>query len=73
MTDEEKDNHDVNVEAGMKEEGQGKDTFWSRHGANIGLTVLVIYVILLAIGTVAEIFDIESILNWWIFRPPGRQ
>jgi len=46
--------------------------FWNRHGANIGLALLVIYVILLAIGTVAEIFDIESILDWWIFRPPGR-
>lgn len=48
-------------------------SFWSRHGANIGLAVLIIYVILLAIGTAAEIFEIDSILNWWIFRPPGRQ
>lgn len=52
--------------------GEGPDTFWKRHGANIGLAVLFIYVILLAIGTAAEIFEIESILNWWIFRPPGR-
>jgi len=50
-----------------------KETFWSRNGANIGLAILVIYVILLAIGTAAEIFEIDSILNWWIFRPPGRQ
>ncbi|MDH3976482.1 MAG: hypothetical protein OEV42_19640 [Deltaproteobacteria bacterium] len=49
-----------------------EETFWSRHGANIGLVVLIIYVILLAIGTAAEIFEIDSILNWWIFRPPGR-
>jgi len=52
--------------------GAGEDTFWKRHGANIGLAVLVIYVILLGIGTAAEIFEIDSILNWWIFRPPGR-
>jgi len=52
--------------------GEGEDTFWKRYGANIGLAVLVIYVILLGIGTVAEIFEIDSILNWWIFRPPGR-
>lgn len=51
---------------------EGPDTFWKRHGANIGLAVLVIYVILLGIGTAAEIFEIDSILNWWIFRPPGR-
>ena len=50
-----------------------KVTFWDKHGANIGLTGLVIYVILLAIGTAAEVFEIDSILNWWIFRPPGRQ
>ena len=51
---------------------EGEDTFWKRNGANIGLVVLIAYVILLAIGTAAEIFEIDSILNWWIFRPPGR-
>lgn len=56
-----------------KDQERTEDTFWSRHGANIGLVVLIIYVILLAIGTAAEIFEIDSILNWWIFRPPGRQ
>ena len=50
----------------------GENTFWKRHGANIGLVVLILYVILLGIGTAAEIFEIDSILNWWIFRPPGR-
>ena len=58
------------VQENMDNEGQ--DTFWKRHGANIGLAVLIIYVILLGIGTAAEIFEIDSILNWWIFRPPGR-
>lgn len=49
-----------------------KETFWPRHGATIGLVALILYVILLAIGTAAEIFKIDSILDWWIFRPPGR-
>ena len=61
------------VEDKSPEEENRADTFWGRNGANIGLAVLVLYVILLAIGTVAEIFNIDSILNWWIFRPPGRQ
>ena len=61
------------IENKNDQEKGGAHTFWGRHGANIGLAVLVLYVILLAIGTVAEIFNIESILDWWIFRPPGRQ
>ena len=63
---------DKDTEQGT-EQAETQDTFWKRHGADIGLAILVIYVILLAIGTVAEIFEIDSILNWWIFRPPGRQ
>jgi len=33
---------------------------------------LFIYLILLIIGVIAEIFDIEPILDWWIWRPPGK-
>ena len=55
------------------DEAPKEETFWTRHGGNIGLAILTIYVILLAIGTAAEIFEIDSILNWWLFRPPGRQ
>jgi hypothetical protein len=82
MMAEEKENLDSeDVEQNIPQEdeemqestaGEGEDTFWKRHGANIGLVVLILYVILLAIGTAAEIFEIDSILNWWIFRPPGR-
>ncbi len=61
------------VEDKNPEKESRADTFWGRNGANIGLAVLGLYVILLLIGTVAEIFNIDSILNWWIFRPPGRQ
>lgn len=73
---EKKDNKAREMTEETSEKTQEKEecnnTFWSRHGANIGLAVLIIYVILLGIGTVAEVFEIESILNWWIFRPPGR-
>ncbi|MDT8318423.1 MAG: hypothetical protein RQ824_10625 [bacterium] len=61
------------IENKSKEEESDVDTFWGRNGANIGLAVLVLYVTLLVLGTVAEIFNIDSILDWWIFRPPGRQ
>jgi hypothetical protein len=33
---------------------------------------LFIYLVLLIIGVIAEIFDIEPILDWWIWRPPGK-
>lgn len=46
--------------------------FFKKHGPEIGLAVLIIYVILLGIGTIAEVFDIQWILDWWIFRSPGR-
>jgi len=41
--------------------------FAARHKAEIGLAILAVYVVLLAIGTVAELFDIRWILNWPIY------
>jgi hypothetical protein len=46
--------------------------FFGKHGAEIGLAVFLIYVILLILGVTAEIFKIQWILDWWIFQPPGR-
>jgi hypothetical protein len=50
----------------------GINGFFNRYGPNIVLAILIAYVILLAIGTVAEIFKIQSILDWWIWSPPGK-
>lgn len=36
------------------------------------LGALAIYMLLLIIGVVAEVFKIQSILDWWIWRPVGR-
>jgi hypothetical protein len=47
---------------------EGGDSFWSRYGPNVLLGVLILYVILLGIGTYAELTHNESILNWWIFK-----
>ncbi len=47
-------------------------SFWSRHKGEIGLAALLLYVSLLALGTVGELFDIEWILDLPLFRPPGK-
>ena len=50
---------------GAREEAQG---FWGKNRDNLLLGLLLLYVILLGIGTVAELFHIESILRWPIYR-----
>ena len=49
-----------------------KKGFFDKYGAYLIMGGLIIYVILLAIGTFAEIFKIQSILDWWIWSPWGR-
>jgi len=46
----------------------GKGSFWEKYGADITLAILIVYVVLLAIGTFADVFKIQSILDWWIFK-----
>lgn len=46
--------------------------FGSKYKGEIGLTVLILYVFLLGLGTVGEVWDIEWILDLPIFRPPGK-
>ncbi len=46
--------------------------FFNKYGAYLVMSGLVIYVILLAIGTFAEIFKVQSILDWWIWSPMGK-
>jgi len=58
-----------------REEGQGAKKnggFWDRYGQYIVVALLAGYLALLVTGVVAEIFDIQSILDWWIWRPPGK-
>ncbi len=50
---------------GVRAEAAG---FWSKHQSDVLLALLFLYVILLGIGTVAELFHIESILRWPIYR-----
>lgn len=40
--------------------------------AGIGLLVLILYVLLLGLGTIGEIWEVEWILDLPLFRPPGK-
>jgi hypothetical protein len=44
----------------------------SKYKGEIGLSILFLYVFLLALGTVGEVWDVEWILDLPIFRPPGK-
>ena len=51
--------------SGVSREAAG---FLKRNQDSLLLALLVVYVVLLAVGTVAELFHIESILRWPIYR-----
>ena len=44
----------------------------SKYKGEIGLSFLVLYVFLLGLGTIGEVWHIEWILDLPIFRPPGK-
>ena len=46
--------------------------FGSKYKGEIGLGFLILYVFLLGLGTVGEVWDVEWILDLPIFRPPGK-
>ncbi|MBT3365720.1 MAG: hypothetical protein HN472_06770 [Nitrospina sp.] len=43
-----------------------------KYKGQIGIGLLVLYVFLLGLGTVGEIWEIEWILDLPLFRPPGK-
>jgi len=47
-------------------------TFSRKIKPSFGLGALVAYVLLLGLGTVGEIWEIEWILDLPLFRPPGK-
>jgi hypothetical protein len=46
--------------------------FFHIRKAEIGLALLILYVLLLGLGTLGELFNIEWILDLPIFRPMGK-
>jgi hypothetical protein len=49
-----------------------EQNFFQKNKAKFGLGALVAYVLLLGLGTVGEIWEIEWILDLPLFRPPGK-
>lgn len=62
-----KKNKEVEV-LSEKRDPEADKSFFSIYGPNIVLGVFVLYVILLAIGTIADIFKIQPVLDWWLWR-----
>lgn len=46
--------------------------FWDKHSSEVTLFLMVVWVVLLIVGTIAEIFDIKWVLSWPIWQPPGK-
>ncbi|MCK4911146.1 MAG: hypothetical protein KAR83_05875 [Thermodesulfovibrionales bacterium] len=56
----------------MHEDTPSSGGFWGTYGQKIMIGGIAAYLLLLFIGVIAELFDIQSILDWWIWRPPGK-
>ena len=51
----------------QKSSSEEKKSFWNQYGPYIILGLMILYVIILGIGTYAELTDNEKILNWLTF------
>ena len=49
-----------------------EQSFFQKNKDKLGLAVFLIYVLLLGLGTIGEIWEIEWILDLPLFRPPGK-
>ena len=45
-----------------------RESFLHRHGDTLLLVGLTIYVILLLIGTIGNLWEIEAITSFWLYR-----
>ena len=43
-------------------------SFLGRHGGTVLMVGLVVYVALLLVGTIGNLFDIEAITSFWLYR-----
>ena len=47
-------------------------SFFQKNKDKLGLGALLVYILLLGLGTIGEIWEIEWILDLPLFRPPGK-
>ena len=47
-------------------------SFFQKNKDKLGLVALLVYLLLLGLGTIGEIWEIEWILDLPLFRPPGK-
>ena len=50
----------------------GMKELFQKNKNKIGLAILALYIFLLGLGTVGELWNVEWILDLPIFRPPGK-
>ncbi len=53
-------------------ERSGEQNFFKKNKEKLGLGALVVYVFLLGLGTIGEIWEIDWILDLPLLRPPGK-
>tara|TARA_B100000686_G_C16623875_1_gene880724 strand:- start:650 stop:844 length:195 start_codon:yes stop_codon:yes gene_type:complete len=53
-------------------DGRGVKSLVEKYKGQIGMGLLILYVFLLALGTIGEIWEVEWILDLPLFRPPGK-
>ena len=46
--------------------------YFQKYKAGIGLSILILYILLLGLGTIGEIWEVKWILDLPLFRPPGK-
>ncbi|MBI4690672.1 MAG: hypothetical protein HY754_10475 [Nitrospirae bacterium] len=65
---------DIQEEPAVHEEKEltGIKGFFKKNWPVMFLVAFIMYVILLGIGVTAEIFKIQWILDWWIWKAPSR-
>jgi hypothetical protein len=57
----------------MKETStSGYQNLFQKNKAKLGIGALVVYILLLGLGTIGEIWEIDWILDLPLFRPPGK-
>ena len=52
--------------------GNTDQSFFKKNKEKLGLGALLVYILLLGLGTIGEIWEIEWILDLALFRPPGK-